>query len=84
MNKEQEIEIIRKVLENSAGCDYDTDCSMLANDLVNVGIGDKKQAVKEFCEKLKNLMSDKCFSLIGRLCNDYIDELFTELYGADE
>lgn len=59
----------------------------VAESLINAGIGDKKQAVKEFAEKLKER------TLIYFLCRgvsalavseEQIDALFTELYGDDK
>lgn len=84
MNNEQEIEKILEVMHSGIFLTH-SDCAIA---LVSAGIGDKKQAVKEAFEKLKER---------GRDENTYesdvrnwtiqwtdIDELFTELYGAGE
>lgn len=83
MNNENEIErmasiIIKHPLESHAS----------AVELSEQGIGDKKQAVKEFAEKLKRqsiTLKDKsgwvqCVVIMAV----EIDNLITELYGADE
>ena len=49
---------------------------------VNSGIGNVKQAVKEFAEKLKDQMESNGYR--SPLHNRIIDTLITELYGADE
>lgn len=60
-------------------CSYYTEISKR---LQNSGIGDKKQAVKEFAEKLKGSLYNMEYSAIA--IDNKIDNLFTELYGADE
>lgn len=54
----------------------------VAESLVNAGIGDKKQAVKEFAEKLKVRFYNMDYSAIA--IDNKIDDLITEIYGADE
>lgn len=79
----------------------------VAESLVNAGIGDKEQAVKEFAEKLKGLCDEKrklfdklydnCAAGQAQLACSFIerrnewiemkqkiDNLITELYGADD
>ena len=68
----------------------------LATALVNAGIGDKKQAVKEAFEKLKDYIQVSMFSIppfdlyeagVNNAINKTllkIDQLFAELYGADK
>lgn len=53
-----------------------------ARELSSSGIGDKKQAVKEAFEKLKERMELNGYR--SPLHNRIIDELFTQLYGAEE
>lgn len=99
MNNENEIErIAKKICKSSlVGCNFPT-CSkcgikdtckarIYATRAVNAGYGDKKQAVKEFAEKLKS--GTHRFGVVDG--NNYyvwydsdIDNLITELYGADE
>lgn len=109
MNNENEIfdengiNEILKMLKYSGYCDPNADrCRIclkckyyfFAEALVNAGIGDKKQAVKEFCARLNDELDNSvveqssefnegyndCLFDIGKL----IDNLITELYGADE
>lgn len=54
----------------------------LAKYLVNAGYGNVKQAVKEFAEKLKASFYNLEYSAIA--IDNKIDDLITELYGADE
>lgn len=65
-------------------CDYYTE---IARRLQKSGIGDKKQAVKEFAATLKERACAVMNSTFDRrLVVDIkqIDNLITELYGADE
>lgn len=74
-------------------CDNDDNCHTIFKlykklaHLQNAGIGDKKQAIKEFAEKLK----ERSFWLAdsnGRshkvIYVDDVDNLITKLYGADK
>lgn len=57
-----------------------------ATNLSAQGIGDKKQAVKEFAEKLKGfIIGNTCVSDddVNSIYHE-IDNLITELYGAEE
>lgn len=56
--------------------------SSIAKVLINKGYGNVKQAVKEFAEKLKEKMELNGYRSL--LHNRIIDNLITELYGADE
>lgn len=82
MNKEKEIEEMAKEL-NCATNESFVSCRKIARILVEKrGYGNIKQAVKEFAEKLKEQMElNGCRS---QLHNRIIDNLITELYGADE
>lgn len=53
--------------------------------LVNAGIGDKKQAVKEFVDRLKSIIDELHLGLNKKeALLEQIDELFTELYGVEK
>lgn len=88
MNKEKEIEEILQIMHN---CIYLThiDCAIA---LVNAGYGNVKQAVKEFCNKLKAQIRKQADDYyVGRTAmyelgvdEQTMDTLFIELYGADE
>lgn len=91
MIDEQEIE---RILEHSGYC-TPVDCAScfkcddyyFAERLVNAGIGDKKQAVKEAFEKLKEKYGMPSIDGVdGFVDADFkdIDALFTELYGEIE
>lgn len=96
MTDEQEIERMAKKIckSSSVGCNFPT-CSkcgikdtckarIYATRAVNIGYGDKKQAVKEAFEKLnENLAWGKPLDEYEYV-KEQIDELFTKLYGADE
>lgn len=56
--------------------------SSIAKVLINKGYGNVKQAVKEFAEKLKEKMELNGYRSL--LHNRIIDNLITELYGANE
>lgn len=56
--------------------------SSIAKVLINKGYGNVKQAVKEFAAKLKEKMELNGYRSL--LHNRIIDNLITELYGADE
>ncbi len=43
-----------------------------------------QQAVKEFAEKLKEVFNSKHWAVFANAANKDIDNLITELYGADE
>lgn len=99
MTNEQEIERMATIVDEHkcdsycVKCKYYSkgmDCETLYNmeSLVNAGIGDKKQAVKEAFDWLKNTIT-----LYTIKKNDFldleevaavIDKVFTELYGAEE
>lgn len=85
MNNENEIERMAKIVEPfiTVLCEKDT----IAEALSEQGIGDKKQAVKEFAATLKERACAVMNSTFDRrLVVDIkqIDNLITELYGADE
>lgn len=89
MNNEKEIEEMAKVLKNCIEYDEweareygqtEVDFDTTAYNLFNAGIGDKKQAVKEFAEKLKGMFSKSIQYGTVRRC---IDKLY-ELYGEKE
>lgn len=104
MNDEQEIERIVKVLEKATQpIEYDENCCTIttypterdiAESLVDAGIGDKKQAVKEFKNKFWDKICIELNDILGQNSSlrieikQYIEyvlrEFFTELYGADE
>lgn len=56
----------------------------VAEALVNAGIGNKKQAVKEFCEKLKRefffMKNTASKDALYQFTDSQLDRLFTELY----
>ena len=101
MTNEQEIERMAEILEQ-AKIKARSYCGSLnqgygmwyAKELTTAGIGDKKQAVKEFCDRLRNdlrcdyvnattpFQSGKNAGVFNALI--LIEELFTELYGAEE
>lgn len=69
-------------------CDYYRN---IAKHLQNVGYGNVKQAVKEFAEKLKEIAIDiskdvgiEYSVLRTQTLLEQIDNLITELYGADD
>lgn len=92
MINEKEIEEMAKVLFESGvaidatdfafGVDGDDHFTRLTVKLVNAGYGNVKQAVKEFAERLKEKMELNGYR--SPLHNRIIDDLITELYGADE
>lgn len=89
MNKWQEIEKIAEVMcPNPHSCEVcDFECKPCghqetAMQLVNAGYGNVKQAVKEFADMLKEEMELNGYR--SPLHNHIIDDLITELYGADE
>lgn len=87
MLTDQEIEDRHTIASIINECLRDGYCnaSHLARRITQQGIGNKKQAVKEFCEKLKyKLSSDKCSDYIPFIVYDWIAELFTELYGDED
>ncbi len=47
-------------------------------------VGNVKQAAKEFGEKLKEVFNSKHWAVFANAANKDIDNLITELYGADE
>lgn len=69
---------------------YSCNCiKSTAKQLIYEGIGDKKQAVKEAFDKLKSRRQIMTGEFIGDPDWEYvefdaIDELFTELYGAEK
>lgn len=78
-NSDKEIEMMAELLAHSIG---NMTCGERARYLSYRGIGDKKQAVKEFVDKLEkylyvNMYNNDTASKLAR-------ELFTELYGANE
>lgn len=115
MNNENEIERMAKVLflyqdDVCGSCGSEQTCKELgygecgifdsmAKDLINVGIGDKKQAVKEFAEKLKYFINSNTaigclrrgnkeefiaeFSCTPYAMTEFIDNLITELCGGE-
>lgn len=90
MNNEQEIERMAKILKMPTYIhSQDIDrikilpCNEeLAARLVSHGYGDKKQAVKEFVDRLK----EDSYYFAGAEYVEVrdIDELFTELYGVEK
>ncbi len=93
MDKEKEIEEMARVIEYCAHKDCEScrkqgnyRCSAYnkATDLRNAGYGNVKQAVKEFAEKLKEVFNSKHWAVFANAANKDIDNLITELYGADE
>lgn len=85
MNNEKEIEKMARIIKPfvTVLCEEDT----IAEALFNAGIGDKKQAVEEFAEKLKRTKNTICIGgriFIEVIAIKAIDTLITELYGADE
>lgn len=89
MNNEQEIEKIAYAVrmselsyENRNYADWNKD-EWLAHSLYSAGIGDKKQAVKEFMEKLKETSHLSGIYKDNVVFCSAMDELFTELYGAE-
>ncbi|MDE6965505.1 MAG: hypothetical protein K2O94_00850 [Clostridiales bacterium] len=88
MNKKKEIEEMGKAMcekFRSDHCGNDCECAneFIAEKLINAGYGNVKQAVKEFGEKLKKEFTNYCELPIKQSCN-IVDNLITELYGADE
>ncbi len=100
MNNEKEIKRMAEQIEQSlllanryAGSMNKGKGHWIASYLVNAGYGNVKQAVKEFAEKLKNIT---CVLSVGTEMDGsnliiqvtelfkIIDNLITELYGADE
>lgn len=94
MNNKQEVERMAEVFfatkckpaedcEKCKYCGYDCCADWLAFDaMVNAGIGDKKQAVKEFIKKIREHITDKpniCYTVSVW----EINQLFTELYGEE-
>lgn len=104
MDKEREIEkLARKICKSSSvGCNFPT-CTkcgiketckarLYATRVINEGCGDTKQAVREFAEKLKQVLFAKC-TIIRRIddpieedmnseeVNKTIDELLAEVIG---
>lgn len=98
MNKEKEIEemteyLMQNGIFNNLVCRQDYACPdamiyeccrQTAELLINSGIGNVKQAVKEFAEKLKEVFNSKHWAVFANATNKDIDNLITELYGADE
>lgn len=93
MNNENEIErIARLICQDESGkclhdemtCDNHLECwaRNKAQRMIDIGIGDKKQAVKEFAEKLKVRFYNMDYSAIA--IDNKIDDLITELYGGEE
>lgn len=83
MDKNKEIEKILKVMHSGIYLTH-SDCAIA---LVNAGIGDKKQAVKEFAEKLMHISEisvNKKGEVAYHITGIKIDNLVTELYGADK
>lgn len=73
------------------GVDGDDHFTRLAIKLVNAGYGNVKQAVKEFVDRLKETAIDiskdvgtEYSVLQTQTLLEQIDDLITELYGADE
>lgn len=91
MNKLEEIDRLGKVIANSGYFGKHNDENMLAQDILDAGYGNIKQAVKEFAEKLKEIAIDiskdvgiEYSVLRTQTLLEQIDNLITELYGADE
>ena len=108
MNKEQEIERMAKVLSCekchvlSWDCPKDQELPCVVNEeakeqataLSEAGIGDKKQAVKEFRDKFWNNICIELNDVLGKTpslrieVKQYIEyvlnNIFTELYGVEE
>lgn len=98
MNNENEIERMARTFCHNSGypsivCDKCISkdccsCKLYAERLIQAGIGDKKQAIKEFAEKLKRqsiTLKDKSgWAQCVVVMAVEIDNLITELYGADE
>lgn len=91
MNKEKEIEEMTEAVMCAMEYREKTDTpnfELIAQNLINTGYGNVKQAIKEFAEKFKKeflkhfptLFTDAIYQ-----CTDSeLDNLITELYGADE
>lgn len=91
MNKKKEIEEMTEAVMCAMEYREKTDTpnfELIAQNLINTGYGNVKQAVKEFAEKFKKeflknfptLFTDAIYQ-----CTDSeLDNLITELYGADE
>lgn len=92
MDKEKEIqEMTSEILGKSFGCDCTNLGYIIAKEvaetLFNAGYGNIKQAVKEFAEKLKEELwkfDGSWQEYDGEELCETVDNLLTELYGADE
>ncbi len=94
MNKEKEIlEMTKFIAENISICGIDIGCQnkscskCISENLQGKGYGNVKQAVKEFAEKLKShkhLMGSIDDNSAYVWFENELDNLITELYGADE
>lgn len=98
MNKEKEIEQMAKTIEliklqalNTVGSLNKGYGMFYAEHLASAGYGNIKQAVKEFAEKLKLKATHYCEQdndidpeQWDSVNTEDIDNLITELYGADE
>lgn len=91
MNKQEEIDKMTFLLVNDIILEHTAEETVAH--LAKYGIGDKKQAVKEFCKKLKDKLSLLRFCDVATTEQEYyhsalndvtydIDKLFTELYGG--
>lgn len=94
MNNEKEIERIKNSIGWVAGLVI-RQKEVIARNLSNAGIGDKKQAVKEAFDKLLSVLFSDSYHLADVFIDDEWLSLYdlvskrantviTELYGADE
>lgn len=84
MDKEKEIEKMAKELHCATSESF-ISCRKIARILVErCGYGNVKQAVKEFAEKFKEYASTRYYGQTRFKMLRAIDNLITELYGADD
>ena len=86
MDKQQEIERMATTMVINQYFDTIHEARRCAKTLIEVDIGDKKQAVKEFVLRLKSYtrLSTDGVNYIESVDIRAIDKLFTELYGDCE
>lgn len=91
MNKKKEIEEMTEAVMCAMEYREKTDTpnfELIAQNLINTGYGNVKQAVKEFAEKAIRLIHEHLDNETdytpSMVCRSIFDNLITELYGADE
>ncbi len=92
MDKKKEFDEMTRIVKDNEYDVEDNDAGYIVQALQNAGYGNKKQAVREFAEKIKDWLhgadlyfynGQEEFILDGEGIDDKIDEFVKELYGED-